>query len=99
MKKRKNPKRTKKQCADLLPTVTTIRIVIQAQTISVIGETVLIRNSIKKNIAKMIIHLVKRNIGIENDDPGHVLTLHIKETVEANPLVDRTVIVLRYSLN
>ena len=91
MKKRKNPKRTKKQCADLLPTVTTIRIVIQARTISMIGETVLIRNSIKKNIAKMIIHPVKRNIGIENDDPGHVLTRRMKEIVEANPLVDRTV--------
>ena len=91
MKKRKNPKSTKKQCADLLPTVTTIRIVIQARTISMIGETVLIRNSIKKNIAKMIIHPVIRNIGIENDDPGHVLTRRIKETVEANPLVDRTV--------
>lgn len=51
----------------------------------------LIRNSIKKNIAKMIIHPVKRNIGIENDDPGHVLTRRMKEIVEANPLVDRTV--------
>ena len=67
----------------------TIRIVIQARTISVI-EKVLIRNSIKKNIPKMIIHPVKRNIGIGNDDPGHVLTRHIKETVEANPLIDRS---------
>ena len=98
MKKRKNPKRTKKQCAGLLPTMKTIRIVIQARTISVIGEKVLIRNSIKKNIPKMIIHPVKRNIGIGNDDPGHVLTRHIKETVEANPLIDRTVTVLRYNL-
>ena len=97
MKKRKNPKRTKKPCVDLLPTVTTILIVIQARTILVIGETVLIRNSIKKNIAKMIIHPVKRNIGKENDGPGHVLVRHIKETVEANPLVDRTVTKLRYN--
>ena len=75
----------------------TILIVIQALTISVIGETVLIRNSIKKNIANMIIHPVKRTIGKENDGPGHVLIRHIKETVEANPLVDKTVTKLRYN--